>query len=437
MDRSRALLFSLLFVLSGTALAQVDEPERLRIHGSNLLGASVVPAMVESWLKDIDYVGIKRRELGPARTQISASRDGQALLVEIDKRGSTSGISGIIEGNADISMSARRPTAKEIDDAWQLGDLTSSTQEWVVAIDGLVLVVAPGNPVSKLSLSQLRDVLSGKTRDWRDVGGRTGPIQLHAPGSGTGTQELLTRLALAGGKTSPRTTRHASYAGVVAAVRADSNGIGVISLRAPLAGLKALSIRDGARAIAPSLLSAASEDYPLSQRLYLHTGQLVSALGRGFAQYAISPAGQAVVARSQFVPLGVRPMQARAEDAPWDYQQIVGSAERLPMTLHFAKGLDLFDSRGRQDVERLAVFLARPENARRKLVLVAFANPDEKSPYQSLSFSQERVDFVASELLSLNMKVVTVRGLGGRMNLVDARQPSASYRNDRVEVWLR
>jgi len=438
MRQVHALLVLFVLGLSSAASAQVDEPERLRIHGSNRLGANLVPAMVESWLKSIDYVGIRRREAGPTHTEISASRDGQALIVEIDKRGTAAGINAIIEGKADISMSARRPTAQEIDDAWQLGGLSSSTQEFVVAIDGLALVTAPGNRISELSLSQLRDVLSGKTRDWRELGGHAGPIVVHAPGTNIGTHELLTQLVLAGGKISPRAKRHASYARIVAAIDADPNGIGVIGLRAPRGKLKVLAIRDGTRALTPNMLSVASEDYPLSQRLYLHVGGLVTALGRGFAQYAISPAGQDVVAHSQFVSLGLRPMRAdESDNTPQEYRQIVGNAKRLPMTLHFAKGLDLFDSRGRQDVERLATFLSRPENAQRKVVLVGFANPEPKAPYQSLSFSQERVDFVASELLALNMKVVTVRGMGGRMNLADARQPSARYRNERVEVWLR
>lgn len=438
MNRIQVLLALVLLGLSGSATAQVDEPERLRIHGSNRLGANLVPAMVESWLKSIDYVGIRRREVGPTLTEIGATRDGQAVIVEIDKRGTAAGISAIIEGKADISMSARRPTAQEIDDAWQLGGLSSSTQEFVVALDGLTLVTAPGNRVSELSLSQLRDVLSGKTRDWRELGGHAGPIVVHAPGSNTGTHELLTRLVLAGGKITSRANQHASYARIVAAIDADQNGIGVISLRAPRGKLKVLAIRDGTQALTPNLLSVASEDYPLSQRLYLHVGGLVAALGRGFVQYAISPAGQDVVARSQFVSLGLKPMQAgNTDDAPQEYRQIVANAKRLPMTVRFSTGLDLFDSRTRQDMDRLVSFLRQPENARRKLVLVGFANPEPKMPYQSLSLSQERVDYVASEFLALDMKVVTVRGMGGRMNLADAKQPFARYRNDRVEVWLR
>ena len=188
----------------------------------------------------------------------------------------------------------------------------------------------------------------------------------------------------------------------------------------------------------PDWLSVSSEDYPLQRRVYLHTGQLITALGRGLALYAISSQGQAVVAHSAFVPLKLVPIAAgKLDAAPEEYAKIVAGAKRLPMTVRFSRGLDFLDSRSRQDMDRLAEFMARPENAQRRLLLLGFANPQPRTPYQALSLSQERVDYVSSELLALHMKVTTVRGFGGHMNLVNADVPAAAARNNRVEVWLR
>ena len=86
----RVLVFAVSLLACPSAGAQADDTERLRIHGSNLLGARLVPALVESWLKDIGHSQIKRRELGPARTEIGAMPDGQPLIVEIDKQGTAS-----------------------------------------------------------------------------------------------------------------------------------------------------------------------------------------------------------------------------------------------------------------------------------------------------------------------------------------------------------
>jgi phosphate transport system substrate-binding protein len=433
----RLLALCVALLACQSARAQADDAERLRIHGSNLLGARLVPALVDSWLKEIGYTNIKRRDLGAARTEIGAVRDGEPLIVEIDKRGTASGLQALIAGDAEISMSARPPTAREMDDAWQLGDLRSPTQEWVVGLDGLVLLVSPDNPLPALSVEQLHDVLTGKIRDWKQLGLSAGPITVHTLPAASGTQEAISRIVLAGDKPAGL-VRHASQTEVLSAVQADPRSIGILGLRAPRAGLRALAISTGGRTFAPDLLSVSSEDYPLTRRAYFHTGQLITALGRGFAQWVVSPAGQAAVERSQFVSLSIRPQPpGRIDKAPDEYQQIVAQAQRLPMTLRFSTGLDLFDSRGRQDIDRLAAYLQRPENAKRRVVLMGFANPQPGAPMQSLFMSQERADYVSSELLALNMKVVTVRGFGGRMNLLDASQPAARYRNDRVEVWLR
>ncbi|OGT60758.1 MAG: hypothetical protein A3E01_07595 [Gammaproteobacteria bacterium RIFCSPHIGHO2_12_FULL_63_22] len=434
----RVLVLAVASLACQSVAAQVDDTERLRIHGSNLLGARLVPALVESWLKDIGYSQVKRRDLGPTRTEIGAVRDGVPLIVEIDKRGTASGLQAIIAGEAEICMSARQPNAQEIDDAWQLGDLKSPTQEWVVGLDGLVLLVSPDNPVQALGKQQLRDVLAGRIRDWQQLGATAGPIAVHTLSTASGTQEALTRIVLAGDKTMPGLVRHSTQAKVLAAVRSDPRSIGIIGLRAPRGGLRALAISTGGRSISPDTLGIASEDYPLTRRVYFHTGQMITALGRGFAQWVVSPAGQAAVERSQFVSLSVRPQApGRIDRAPAEYQQMVSNAQRLPMTLRFSTGLDLFDSRARQDIERLAAFMKRPENAKRRVVLMGFANPQPRSPMQSLFMSQERADLVSSEMLALNMKVVTVRGFGGKMNLLDASQPASRYWNDRVEVWLR
>lgn len=434
----RVLFIALALLASPSAEARADDAERLRIHGSNLLGARLVPALVETWLKQIGYTQIKRRERGPTRTEIGAVRDGQPLVVEIDKRGTASGLRAIIDGEAEISMSARQPTPRELDNAWQLGDLRASAQEWVVGLDGLVLLVSPDNPMSALGVGQLRDVLDGRIRDWKQLGAAAGPIVVHTLPANSGTQEAIMRIIGAGDRRAPGLVRHLRQADVLAAVRGDPRSIGIVGLRAPRDGLRALAIAAGGRNMAPDRLSVGSEDYPLTQRAYFHTGQTITALGRSFVQWAVSPAGQAIVERSAFVSLAIQPEPpGRLDQAPPEYRQMVARAQRLPMTLRFSSGLDMLDSRSRQDVERLAAFLHRPENAKRRVLLMGFANPQPRAPMQSLFMSQERVDYVSSELLALNMKVITVRGFGGRMNLLEASQPAARYRNDRVEVWLR
>jgi phosphate transport system substrate-binding protein len=434
----RGGLLLLLALMASLAVAQDAEPERLRIHGSNLIGQRLVPQLVEAWLHSIGYENIRRVERSVSRTEILASRDGEALVVEIDKRGTASGLKDLVAGEAEIAMTARAPNAAEIDAAWQLGDLHSPSQEWVLGLDGLVVLAGAKVQAKSVDLAGLRQIAQGKISDWSQLHQGAGSIVVHTLQDASGTGEAFSTLVLAGARIPANVQRHRDVAAVLAALRADPNSLGIVSLRAPRGGLRPLAIESGGRAFLPDAASIGAEDYPLLRRVHFHTGQLITALGRGFVQYTVSPEGQAVVARSQFVAFDLHPVPSDPiPGAPKEYQSLVADATRLPVTLRFSRGLDMFDSRSRQDLERLAVFLKRPENARRRVLLAAFANPQPGAPFQSIFQSQERVDFVSAEMLSLNMKVVSVRGFGGSLRLTESNRPDARYRNERVEVWLR
>ncbi|HTD29810.1 MAG TPA: substrate-binding domain-containing protein, partial [Xanthomonadaceae bacterium] len=226
----RALLVLLLVLLPGIATAQTDAPDRLRINGSNALGARVVPAMVSAWLKQIGYANIKRRDPSAVLTEFTGtSNSGVPIVVDIDKSGTGPGLAALIKGDADVSMSERQPNAKEKSAAWQLGDLTSPDEESVVALTGLVVVVSPNNPVSSLSESQLRDVFAGKIHDWSEFGGTPGPIVPCIRQSG-GEQELLSIMVLGDAKIAPTTATYGSNVQVAAAVAADPSRLGIVEV---------------------------------------------------------------------------------------------------------------------------------------------------------------------------------------------------------------
>ena len=128
-----ALLGLALLAPAPSAWTQEDA-ERLRIHGSNSVGATLMPALVEDWLASMDYRQVRRIARTPALLEIHAVRDGLPLVVEIDKRGAAPGFAALVRGDAELAMLARQPDAREREAAWQLGDLSSPDQEYVLAV---------------------------------------------------------------------------------------------------------------------------------------------------------------------------------------------------------------------------------------------------------------------------------------------------------------
>ena len=443
MSRVAPVLALLLACASPFAHAQVDA-ERVRIHGSQTMAAHLVPKVAEAWLHDIGYQGIRRTQAGPSMTEIHASRDGQPLVVEIAASSSAQGFQDLVDGNTHIAMMTRRPDASELDAGWQLGDLASHDQEFVLALDGAAVVVHRDNPVAHMSLAQLRRVLSGQVRDWRELGGR-GAVHLHLVDAANSARDLLDERVMQGGAYGPA-ERHADGAALVQAIARDPGGIGFVTLRQPWGtSVRPMALSEGGRAIAPTRLGVQSEDYPLTRRFYLYGSQMMGALSRSFALYAMGARGQEAVARAGHFAVTLRPgYRPPTLVGPREYRELLAQATRLPLSLRFnfsgnnesGVASSVYDSRSVRDVERLVAFMGLPVNRGRRLLVVGFGDAVAGSPVAATMMSNDRADLVAHELMARGLPVLHARGMGAQAPLAGASTPNARYRNERVEVWL-
>ena len=85
--------------------------------------------------------------------------------IDIQGGGSSAGITAAQTESAQIGMSSRSLHEDELD-LWQVE----------IAMDGLVLIVNPNNPIEGLRLDQIRDIYSGKITKWSQVGGEDSEI---------------------------------------------------------------------------------------------------------------------------------------------------------------------------------------------------------------------------------------------------------------------
>lgn len=426
------------FVFPLSANAQYANAERLRIHGSNTLGARLVPALVKTWMQSLGYEDIERVERGISITEVRGMRDGEPLVVEIARNGSATGMQALVTDNAEVAMMSRPPNAAEIDSAWQLGDLRAPDQEFVIALDGLAVMVHRDNPVRALGMAQLRDVLSGRITDWRELGGLPGPIRVFTPTQG-GELEFLQERVMEG---APLTaSRQSLPVGRVSAAVAGSRGaIGIMGLRSPVAALsRPLAIGRGGEALLPTRINVQSEDYPLVQRYSLYGGQMMSALGRSFALFAVGRRAQEAVAAAGHIAVTLRP--ARQQPLPpglEEYRSAVAGGERLPVSLRFNTGSlqSLFDSRAQRDLDRIVAFMRLPGNTHRQVTVLAFGSADPAGSLVSTLVSTDRANVVADYLQGQGVVVRRSAGLGVLRPLVGTAHPQATYINDRVEVWV-
>jgi phosphate transport system substrate-binding protein len=223
--------------------------------------------------------------------------------------GSGTGIAALVNGTVDIANASRKIKPEELDRA-QANHITPV--EHVVARDAIAVIVHPQNPVNRLELQQISDIYSGKITNWKEVGGENRPIVLLSRESNSGTHvfflEQVIRLGDSQSKTlfSPETLLLPSSEGIMMEVQQNPNSIGYDGLGYVTPKVKMLAVaRDAARPfVLPSIESVNQGTYPIARDLYMYTpGQPAGQIAQ-YLEWIVGPAGQAIVGKLGFVPLG-------------------------------------------------------------------------------------------------------------------------------------
>ncbi|MDZ3824002.1 MAG: substrate-binding domain-containing protein [Pseudoxanthomonas sp.] len=423
-------LATLLACLAAPAVA-----DTLRIHGSNTVGERLAAALAERWLAGQDGPAPVWRALAAGERELVVG----AHRVQLHSHGSNTGLRDLLAGQADIAMSSRPASAAEIAAAERagMGRLDAAGQEYVVALDGLAVIVHPDNPLAELDLATVRRLFTGQVRDWRELGGRPGPVRLHARDDRSGTWETFRTMVLGDAALAAGAVRYESSEALADAVAGDPRAIGFVGLGGARRA-RALAVGDeGTRALLPGDDSVAVEDYLLSRRLYLYLRSDAAPRARAFAEFAVGQAAQPLVAQAGFVPQTVRVVAAPpAADAPAAYRQVVTGARRLSLNFRFSQGVGVLDSRAHRDLDRLVAFLSDPARAGLGVRLVGFVEAAETLPYLALALSNERVDYIADQLSRRGIRVTRARGLGGALPVASSATEWGRQRNRRVEVWI-
>lgn len=197
--------------------------------------------------------------------------------------GSAAALVALKHGAIDIAMLSRPVTADE-DDLY--------LRDYLIARDGLAIIVNPANPVNDLSQTQLQRIFKGEVSKWKEVGGGEGKIVLIDRGIKGSLSQSLAELLLDGDTIKMASTSVASAADVITAVKSMPAAISYITLHRLAPGVKALRV-DG---VAMSKLTMLSGRYPLSRSFFLAVHVKASPLVERFIEFTRSQQGQETLA---------------------------------------------------------------------------------------------------------------------------------------------
>lgn len=408
---------------------------RLAIHGSNTIGEQLAPALLAGLAQSggLDFQPLETVAAGEQHGRIAA------IDIQLQSHGSGTGFQALLDGRADLAMSSRPVSAGERALAEQagLGRLDSPAQEFIIALDGVAVIVHPDSPLASTDLATLRDIFSGRIGNWHDLGGAPAPIRVLARDDNSGTYDTFASLVLQGTPLAPGTERFESTRALADTVADDRTAIGFVGLGG-IGRARALSIRDGSsRSLPPQPMLVALEDYLLSRRLYLYLPATATPMARALAEFAIGDAGQAIVEETGFVAQTMTPLAvASPQSAPAEYRRLTAGAQRLPLNFRFDAGASGFDNKAMRDLDRLLRYMRSQGGSGRNLRLFGFADSSEVMPFMSVSLAHERVEYVANMLARHGIHIQHGRGLGAQLPVASDANAWGRQRNRRVEVWI-
>jgi phosphate transport system substrate-binding protein len=212
------------------------------------------------------------------------------------------GIAALINGTTDMALSSRDLTDAEIATAKMKGThLLKAT----VALDAIAVIVNPSNPVSSLSLNQLKKIYTGKFTDWQQVGGKKQLISAYSRETNSGTYEYFHEHVMANVKDASIVRRMPSIERLVEVVAKDSGAVAYVGLGHALAQNNRVKIEDiclidGGPAVQPSQTSI-TNNYPLSRPLLVFTDENAKSSVKEFVDFCVSSAGQNLVHQTGYV----------------------------------------------------------------------------------------------------------------------------------------
>jgi phosphate transport system substrate-binding protein len=185
-----------------------------------------------------------------------------------------------------------------------------------IGLDGLALVVHPSNNIAGLSLVQLRDIFAGRLLDWQGLGSDAGEIQLVSREDGSGSRILFETRVMGDERVALTAVVMPTSQDVVDYVAKNPQAVGYVT-RAEVAEWIAEDDADPAAAALSATATAAparvkaipvegklptravlrSQEYALTEPLYLISYGQPSGRIRQFIDFVLSPAGQAIVNR--------------------------------------------------------------------------------------------------------------------------------------------
>lgn len=201
--------------------------------------------------------------------------------VDVEGGDSEAGINNVKEGKVDIGMSSKNLTGTE----------SSGLSVYDIGRDPVAVIVNLENPVNSLSMDELKDIYTGKTTNWDELGGNNTKITPVIREMGSGTRYDFELYVMDGATYTNNIMVTTSTYGALQTVAVSPGTIGYVSNNAINSEVKTLKINN----VTLNEQNVLNGTYPLTRSmLFLVKGSATGDI-KDFIDFSLSPEGQNII----------------------------------------------------------------------------------------------------------------------------------------------
>jgi len=224
--------------------------------------------------------------------------------ISVNSGDSGSGIEALLNRTTDLAAASRDLNSAE---SIELHKKSVKLKKVTVARDSVAIVVNSANPVSALTLAQVKEIFAGSIKDWSAVGGAKIPIQVFTREEKSGTYNFVKSHLLQSVDYAKGSQTVLSGSDLLAAVEKNKAAIGYVGMgTAAEAGDKVkilgLKLSADSAPVKPTELSTI-DNYPLSRPLIFFMDEDPKPSVRKFVDYCLSSEAQKQVRAAGYAPV--------------------------------------------------------------------------------------------------------------------------------------
>lgn len=229
------------------------------------------------------------------------------VFVAVTGGGSGVGIASLINKTCDVATASREMKPKEFEMAKKR---KVYPKEFVVAYDGVAVIVNKGNSVDKLTIEDLHKIFTGKVANWKQFGGKDLPIVTLSREVSSGTHMYFKEEVIQLGKKgsteefSRETLLLTSSQAIVEEVTSNEAAIGYLGMGYLSDRTKAVQVAKTDEFHPPDVDNVLKKTYPLSRPLFVYTDGEPQGITKLFIDFTLNPIGQEQFIEAGFVPVG-------------------------------------------------------------------------------------------------------------------------------------